>query len=124
MLLITIMSVAGRTITVTNAGALTRFGATVLVAVTWKTKVCAGVSSGTVPVWKITDAPVVADSEASGGRPVAGDCKVQLKVALHGAPCARAGSTQVALSVTGAPLATVMVVPVTGPGGTIGPPGS
>ena len=123
MLLITIVSVAGRTITVTSAGALTRFGATLLVAVTEKTKVCAGVSSGTVPVLKITDEPVVADSEASGGR-AAGDCKVQLKVALHGAPCARAGSTQVALSVTGAPLATVMVVPVTGPGGTIGPPGS
>ena len=56
-----------------------------LVAVTWKMKVCAGVSSGTVPAVKITGEPVVADSEASGGR-AAGDTKVQLKVALHGAP--------------------------------------
>src|SRR5579864_1089669 len=123
MLLITILSVAGWTITVTVAGALTKFGATVLVAVTWKTKLCAGVSSGTVPAVKSTGEPVVDESEASGGR-AAGDTRVQLKVALHGAPGARAGSTQVALRVTGAPLATVMVVPVTGPGGTIGPPGS
>ena len=86
-MLITIVSVAGRTITVTVAGALTRFGDTLLVAVTWKTKVCAGVSSGTVPVWKITGEPVVADSEASGGR-AAGDTRVQVKVELHGVPAA------------------------------------
>ena len=85
MLLITIVSVAGWTITVTVAGALTRFGATLLVAVTWKVKDCAGVSSGTVPAVKITGEPVVADSEASGGR-AAGDTKVQVKVELHGVP--------------------------------------
>ena len=82
-LLITIKSVAGWTITVTVAGALTRFGATLLVAVTWKVKDCAGVSCGTVPAVKVTGEPVVDDSEASGGSGVSG---VQVKVELHGVP--------------------------------------
>ena len=82
-MLTTIKSVTGWTITVTVTGALTRFGATLLVAVTWKVKDCAGVSCGTEPAVKITGEPVVDDSAASGGSGVSG---VQVKVELHGVP--------------------------------------
>src|ERR1051326_9276653 len=118
-LLITMVSVTGCTITVTVAGALTGFGATLLVAVTWKVKVCAGVSSGTEGAVKVTDEPVVDDNVTPAGA-------VQLKVDVHGAPGASAGSTQVAFRVTGAPLATVIVVPVTvgGGGGRFGSTGA
>jgi hypothetical protein len=83
MLLITIVSVAGRTITVTVAAALTRFGATVLVAVTVKVKVWAGVSSGTVGAVNVTGEPVVEDNATTEG--FVGD-GVQVKVELQATP--------------------------------------
>src|SRR5579859_5944669 len=106
MLLITIVSVTGWTITVTFA--VFESPLVALVPVTVNVNVCAGVSSGTEGAVKVTLAPVVAD------KPVAGD---QVKVS---AP--PAGSTPVALSDTDAPLGTVMVVPVTVAGG-VGNPG-
>ena len=110
-MLITIVSVTGWTITFTFAVFVRPV--IELVAVTVKVKVCAGVSSGTEGAVKVTLAPVVAD------KPVAGD---QVKVDVHGTPGASAGSTQLALSKTDAPLGTVMVVPVTVAGG-VGKPG-
>jgi len=102
-LLITMRSVTGCTITVTVAVPDKLLVA--LVPVTVKVKDCAGVSSGTLGAVKVTLAPVVEDN------PVAGDhVKVTSGAAL-------AGSTAVASSDTTAPLATVMVVPVTVGGG-------
>src|ERR1700747_1207757 len=97
------VSVAGCTITVTVAVPESPLAA--LVPVTVNVKVCAGVSSGTVGAVKVTVAPVVADNPVPGAH-----VKVTSGVAL-------AGSTALALSVTDAPLATVMVVPLTVGGG-------
>ncbi len=106
------MSVTGATDTVTVRGALTAFGATLLVAVTVKVNTWFAVKTGTTGAVKVCSEPSgAAGVKATGAPPV----WTQLKVRVP-----PEGSTPVALSVTGELLATVMLEPATETGGVAG----
>src|SRR6185437_2374619 len=100
MLLMTMVSATGCTITVTVTGAEVKVLAE-LVAVTEKVKTCAAVSSGTEGAVNVcTDPSVAAGVKAIGAPPVC--VQVNVRVPLD-------GSTAEAFSVTGALLGTVIV---------------